>query len=60
MKTLLVRINTKRFLRKNKIELFKGAWEDEVEVRKIISKYRPKAEIISIEELLQVKLIYPN
>jgi hypothetical protein len=42
-------IKTKRFLRKPLVETFDGAWKSEEEVRRVVARFRPKAEILSIE-----------
>lgn len=42
-------IITKRFLRKPLLETFRGAWKSEEEVRRVVTKYRPKSQIVSIE-----------
>lgn len=47
-------VQTPHFLRKPKIEEFKGFWNSEEEVRQILAKYRPKAMILRLER------IYPD
>ena len=49
--TYKLTIRTKRFLRKPLVESFNGAWKSEDEVRRIVAKFRPKAEIVSIDAL---------
>ena len=44
---LKIVIRTKRFLRKPKIEKFTGAWKDEDEVRRVLTRFHPKAELLS-------------
>lgn len=50
-KTYLVTIREKRFLRKPLIDTVQGNWESEDEIRRIITKFRPKAEILRIQEI---------
>ncbi len=50
--TYRLTIRTKRFLRKPKIETFNGVWKSEDEVRRVVAKFRPKAEIMSITKLM--------
>jgi hypothetical protein len=47
-------IRTKRFLRKPLVETFNGAWKNEDEVRRVVARFRPKAEILSIEPILEL------
>jgi len=47
-------IKTSRRFRKPKIEVHSGFWNSEQEVRGILAKYRPKAELIGLER------IYPD
>jgi len=45
-----IELQTKRFLGKPLFENFIGSWKSEDEVRQVISRERPKAEILKIEE----------
>lgn len=51
----LLTLITTRCLRQPVIEMFKGDWKSPAEVKKIVSKYRPNAEILSLEEYTVVK-----
>lgn len=51
--TYKIVISTKRFLRKPKIETFIGAWKSEEEVKRVLAKCCPKAELLSIEEVAE-------
>jgi hypothetical protein len=53
--TYKLTIKTKRFLRKTKVETFRGAWSCVWEVQYMVAKYRPKTEILSIESISEIK-----
>lgn len=52
--TYLLTIQTKRLFGKPKVELFRGDWKSEKEVKQVVSKLHPKAEILSIERIIVV------
>jgi hypothetical protein len=56
--TYLLTIQTKRLFGKPKVELFKGDWKSEKEVKQVVAKFRPKAEILSIERIIVVSNRY--
>jgi hypothetical protein len=51
-------IKTKRFLRKPKMETFIGAWNTENEVKTIIARFHPNAEIVRIKLLSKEDCAY--
>ena len=51
--TYQVTIKTKRFLRKPLVETFTGVWISEAEVRFIVARFRPKAEITEIKKVIE-------
>ncbi len=46
-----VTIETKRFLRKPKIETFTGDWKSEEQVRHLVCRFRPTSRILNIVEV---------